>query len=104
MNKIVAFYGSGRKNGNTASIINEILKGVSSDDVEISRYNVVDMDIKPCRGCYYCRRNDSCCLKDDMKNIIDDIKDANVVIFSSPLYMYQVAGHIKMLVDRLYPL
>ena len=95
MNKIVAFYGSGRKNGNTASIINEILKGVSSDDVEISRYNVVDMDIKPCRGC---------CLKDDMKNIIDDIKDANVVIFSSPLYMYQVAGHIKMLVDRLYPL
>ncbi|MFL0198634.1 flavodoxin family protein [Clostridium sp. WILCCON 0269] len=104
MKKIVAFTGSGRKEGNTSTIVNEVLKGAAEFNAQIKIYNIKDMDIKPCRGCFYCRKFEQCCIKDDMNEVLNDIKEADAVVFSSPIYMCQVSGQVKQLMDRLYPL
>lgn len=103
MNKIVAFYGSARKNGNTATIVNEILKGSANSTADIKSYHLSEMDIKPCRGCFYCRKNECCTIKDDMQDVLQEIKTADAIIISSPIYMFQVSGQVKQMIDRLYP-
>jgi multimeric flavodoxin WrbA len=104
MKKIVAIMGSGRKDGNTATIINEIIKGAKDFNAQIKTYNLVDMKIKPCVGCFYCRKNELCFIKDDMQELLKDIKESDAVVIGSPIYMFQVAGQVKQVMDRLYPL
>ena len=104
MKKIIALIGSGRKNGNIATIINEITRGASDYNAEIKTYNLTDMDIKPCHNCFSCREKEQCYLTDDMTEVIENLKDADVVLFSSPIYLFQVSGQVKLLMDRLYPL
>ena len=104
MKKVVAFMGSPRKNGNTAAIIAEILKGAQSVGAETTLFSLIDMTIKPCMACYYCRKHEACAIKDDMQAVYDAIKNADAVIMGSPVYMFQVTGQMKMLMDRLYPL
>lgn len=104
MRKIVAIIGSGRENGNISTIIKEILKGALELNAEIKTYSLIDMNIRPCRGCFDCRKNEQCVIKDDVKEVLKDIKEADAVIISSAIYMLQISGQVKLLMDRLYPL
>lgn len=104
MKSIVAFVGSAKHNGNIDSIVKKVLEGAKENGSETKIYYLNDMNIKCCQGCLYCRKNDTCCIKDDMKNIYEDIKSADTIIIGSPVYMCQVSAQTKILLDRLYPL
>lgn len=104
MAKIVAFMGSPRKNGNVDTILNEIIKGVNKNKVDVKKYYLNDMNIKGCQGCLYCRKNYSCAFNDDMSQVYEDIKKADFVIIGSPVYICQVSAQTKLLLDRFYPL
>jgi len=71
---------------------------------EIKKYFLTDMDIKQCRGCFSCRRKNGCILKDDMTKLFDDIVNSDFVIFSSPVYCFDVSGSFKLMFERLYPM
>lgn len=104
MKKVVALMGSPRKNGNTSNLIKEIIRGAEKSGAETKVFNLIDMNIKPCQACYYCRKHESCSIKDDMQELYESIKDADAIIIGSPIYMFQVTGQMKQLMDRLYPL
>lgn len=104
MKKVVGIIGSPRKTGNVNSIVSEVLRGAKDGGAETKTYHLNSMNIKGCQSCMYCRKHDRCCLNDDMKVIYKDIKDADAVVIGSPIYIYQVSGQTKILMDRLYPL
>ena len=104
MSLIVAFIGSPRKNGNTDNLVNEILKGAESKDIEIKKFYLNDMNIKGCQGCLYCRKATACIIKDDMVEIYEYIKKADYIVIGSPVYICQVSAQTKLLLDRFYPL
>ena len=104
MSLMVAFIGSPRKNGNTDNLVDEVLKGAQSKNIEIKKFYLNDLDIKGCQGCLYCRKNLTCIIKDDMVEIYDYIKKADYIVLGSPVYICQVSAQAKLLLDRLYPL
>ncbi|PBI34215.1 flavodoxin family protein [Clostridioides difficile] len=104
MVKVLAFMGSPRKKGNVDTILDEIIKGVNDNNVEVKKYYLNDMNIKGCQGCLYCRKVPTCEFKDDMIDIYKDIKSAEYIIIGSPVYICQVSAQTKLLLDRLYPL
>ncbi|HBH3653480.1 TPA: flavodoxin family protein [Clostridioides difficile] len=104
MVKVLAFMGSPRKKGNVDTILDEIIKGVNDNNVEVKKYYLNDMNIKGCQGCLYCRKVPNCAFKDDMIEIYKDIKSAEYIIIGSPVYICQVSAQTKLLLDRLYPL
>ena len=104
MVKVLAFMGSPRKKGNVDTILDEIIKGVNDNNVEVKKYYLNDMNIKGCQGCLYCRKVPTCAFKDDMIDIYEDIKSAEYIIIGSPVYICQVSAQTKLLLDRLYPL
>lgn len=64
-----------------------------------------DKDINYCLGCSACtnKLKDYCIIKDDMKEIYEDIIQAEKIIIASPIYMNFITGKLKNLIDRLNP-
>ena len=104
MSLIVGFVGSPRKNGNTDSLVDEILRGAEYKNIEIKKFHLNDMNIKGCQGCLYCRDNLTCVIQDDMVEVYEYIKKADYIVLGSPVYICQVSAQAKLLLDRLYPL
>ena len=104
MSKVIGFIGSPRKSGNTSSIVNEVLRGASENGASVKVYHLDELDIKGCKGCLYCRKHEGCAIKDDMQAIYTDLKDADALVIGSPVYICQVSGQTKIMLDRFYPL
>ena len=104
MKKVVAFIGSPRKNGNTATLVAEVVKGAEAAGAQVKVFPINEMNIRPCQSCFSCRKQYGCPIDDDMKSVYEEIKQADAVVIGSPVYMLQVAGQVKVLFDRLFPL
>jgi multimeric flavodoxin WrbA len=102
--KIVAIYGSSRKNGNGAALVERAINNFADKNPEVNRYYLSEMDIKSCMGCFACRKKEMCVRKDDMSNLLQDIIESDFVIFSSPVYMYDATGSFRLMINRMYPM
>lgn len=104
LKKIVAFMGSPRKNGNTAALVAEAVRGAKENGAQVKTYILNEMNIKPCQSCYFCRAKEGCPINDDMQSVYEDLKQAEAVVIGSPIYMFQVSAQVKLLFDRLFPM
>lgn len=104
MKKVVGFNGSPRVGFNTETLVGKVLEGAEKAGAGIKLFNLDRMDIKPCRGCLACRRDGVCSIKDDMTELISEIKNSDAIVLGSPVYMLQMTAQTKTFVDRLFPL
>lgn len=104
MKKILAFIGSPRQKGFTGQVIKEVIRGAESKGAQVKVFNLNDDGIKGCQGCFYCRKNEGCATKDSLQPMYEDIKNADGIIFGSPIYFHQVTGQAKIWLDRMYPM
>ncbi len=106
--KVLLINGSPRRGrSNTLRIAEAFVEGLSGvSAVELTRVEVASRDIKPCLGCFACWKETPgrCVIKDDMGAIIQALLEAEVVIWSFPLYYYGLPSGIKALVDRMLPM
>ena len=91
---------SGKKNGNTRTIIDNIKDKLKLKEVEWVHYNLNDYDINYCQGCEVCLRQNNCVIEDDIQKIMSELKLADGVILASPVYMGNVTGKMKTFIDR----
>ena len=101
-NNILIINGSLRVNGNTDTLVDHLMNGITGTDVNVTKYVLRDKNINGCKGCYYCYKNSNCSIKDDMKEIHHEIQKSNLLIFASPMYWWGVTGLMKTFIDRLY--
>lgn len=103
--KIIAILGSPHINGNCASALESVLRGARDNGHECITYKLSKLNIMNCLGCRKCVDNGGVCvLNDDFTEIYENIKTADTVIISSPIYINQVNGYTKTFLDRCYPL
>ena len=101
--KIIGLSGSPRSGSNSEILVNEILKGASEAGAETKSYNLVNMDIKPCIACMYCKAHEGqCATDDDMQEIYKEIKESNGFVVGSPLYFGEMSAQTKLFIDRLF--
>ena len=105
--KILVLNGSPKKKSDTFRLTDAFLKGMNRlGQHEVHIVNVIDKTIAPCRGCFGCwQRGDGHCVTvDDQNAILDLYRDADVIIWSFPLYCYGMPSHLKAVLDRTIPL
>lgn len=102
MKRIMAIFGSPRKDGNTEALMERFLKGALSGEEEIilERFRLSEMDIRPCRACGACGRLGRCIVSDDMEIIYEGFKKCDGLVIASPLYFGSVSAQVKAMVDR----
>lgn len=102
--KIVVINGSHRgKIGNTNILVEAFLRGVKAAGAETENILLAEKRIEHCKACKACWFNTpGCCvIKDDMADIINLIRSADVRVLATPLYFDNIASMLKVFVDRL---
>ena len=105
--KITIFNSSPRTDrGNTHAIASEFMAGARDTGAEVDNVFLARCTIKPCQGCFACWKVTPgvCCIKDDVAPLLDKLRNSDVVVFATPLYVDNVSGIMKLFMDRLIPL
>ena len=100
MVKIVAIYGSPRRQGNTAALLKRSVQGARDAGAEVHEIVLRDLEISPCLEIYGCLKDGRCAIKDDFQGIQDKLLDADGVMLATPIFFYTVSAHTKILMDR----
>jgi multimeric flavodoxin WrbA len=98
--KILGICGSPRREGNTAILLREALKGAQETGVEIEEILLRDKTISPCLEIYGCKKDGQCVIKDDFQGVAEKMILADALILASPIFFYTVSAHTKLLIDR----
>jgi multimeric flavodoxin WrbA len=101
--KVIGFNGSPRKNGNTATLVNSILKGAESRGASVRLVNLHELKMKGCLDCEECKKDlHRCVQKDDLSPILRELGEYDAIVLGTPVYWWHVNPPLKLLTDRFY--
>lgn len=92
--------------GNTALILNPFLEGMREAGAEVELFYTKKLNIKPCTGEFNCwiKTPGKCHHEDDMNMLYTTIREADVMVFATPVYVDGVTGPMENLIDRMLPI
>lgn len=102
--KIVAFNGSPRKEGNTAILLNEVLRQFPAEEFETRLIQLGGQAICGCIACGKCAsmQNRRCAIESDpINDYIQLAAEADAIIIGSPTYFADVSAETKAFIDRV---
>ncbi|MCF8039551.1 MAG: flavodoxin family protein [Desulfohalobiaceae bacterium] len=100
MTKILAIYGSPRRKGNTARLLQKAVAGARESGARVVEVVLRDLKMSPCLEIYGCKKDGRCVIKDDFQNVYDQLLSCRGLILASPIFFYTVSSHTKILMDR----
>ena len=100
--KIIAINGSPRTvRGTTRRLAQFVLDGAEKAGAETEMVDLCDLRVTPCTACDACSLNGICVNDDDVPSLVERMKEADGIIFASPVYIDNVSGQMKVFFDRL---
>lgn len=101
--KIAILNGSPRKE-NTYAMCEAFAEGAKEAGHEVEILNVGKMKIAGCLGCEYChtKGEGACIQKDDMEQVIEAYKTADMVVFASSVYYFSMTAQLSAAIQRMY--
>ena len=101
--KIVCVLGSPRRKGNSAAIAQRFLDRAAALGAETESFHLNTLSYRGCQACYACKTKlNRCILKDDLSNVLEAVKQADVLVLATPTYYGDISGQLKCFVDRTY--
>ncbi|MCF7940739.1 MAG: flavodoxin family protein [Spirochaetia bacterium] len=98
---ILVFFGSARKQGNTAELLQMFLKGTAEGpQVTTEIIDAYTTPVAPCRDCRWCWKHPGCCIDDYAQVIYGKIEQADLIVFATPVYFHSVPAPLKTIIDR----
>jgi multimeric flavodoxin WrbA len=101
--KVIAVNGSPNMcEGNTALILNPFLEGMKEEGAEVELFYTKKLKINPCLGELSCwiKTPGKCIQKDDIEMLLPRMAEADVWVFTTPVFVDGMSGPMKKLVDR----
>lgn len=105
MSKKVLIVSTSLRGGSNSEILaKECERGAKEAGHDVEFISLKGKDIKFCVGCLSCQKTGACVLKDNVTDIIEKVRSAEVIVYATPLYYYGISGQMKTFLDRLNPL
>ena len=96
---IVGICGSPRK-GATEHVLKEALNTLETMDFKTEFFTVRNKKIGFCTHCDHCLKHKECIIQDDMNTVYSLLKDADGIIFATPVYNGGMSAQTKAIFDR----
>jgi multimeric flavodoxin WrbA len=102
--RVLIISASPRKNGNSTILASKAAEGVKAIGGEADLIPIGNLKIAPCNGCDACiaKPETGCVIRDDMQPLYQKIRDAQGVIFATPIYWFTMSAQLKAFIDRSY--
>jgi multimeric flavodoxin WrbA len=107
--EVLAIVGSLRRGGSTAAAV-DLLRGAvrrravaAGLDIRWETIALSAVRVEACTGCRACfdRGAERCPRHDDLLTLRDRMVASDLVVFATPVYVNDVSGSLKTLIDRL---
>ena len=95
---------SPRKGGNSETLASVFAKGAEEAGHTVETVYLREKKYGFCKGCLACLKVGHCVIDDDAVEIAARMHDADVLVFSTPVYYYSASGQLKTMLDRANPL
>jgi multimeric flavodoxin WrbA len=104
--KVIIVSGSRNPDGQTAAACKALLDGVLSAGGEGNIIYLPAMNIERCRQCNddgwgICITEGRCTISDDLDQVADEIRGADIAVFATPVYFAELSESIRAFLDRL---
>lgn len=104
--KTVVILGSRSPNGQTARSADALVEGLKDGGGQFEMMFLPQMKLERCRQCEdngwgICRTEGNCVIEDDFAELVSKIKDADAVVFATPVYFGDLSESMKAFLDRL---
>jgi len=102
--KALVLHGSPRRGGNSDTLVEHFLKGLNeSSNCTVNEFFTNDLNIKSCQMCESCSRppDYKCIIKDDMYKIYSAFREADIVVFATPMLWGYMTAQLKTVLDRM---
>ena len=104
MSRVLVITTSLRVKSNSDILAERLIAGAKDAGHEVEHISLKGKEIKFCIGCLVCQKTQKCVLKDDALEMAEKVKNADTLVFATPIYYYEMSGQMKTLLDRLNPL
>ena len=102
--KVLIISTSPRKNSNSEALALAFADGAKDEGHQVDFVSLRGKTVNFCRGCFVCQEKLRCVIRDDADEICQKALTADVLVFATPIYYYEMSGQLKTLLDRLNPL
>lgn len=106
MKRVLIISSSERKGGNSDTLCDRFMAGAIEAGHSVEKVRLAEKNIGFCRGCYACEKLGHCIQQDDMAELLEKLKAADVIVLASPVYFYTICARLKNFIDRtvvIYP-
>ena len=104
MSKVLVITTSLRAKSNSDVLADRLAAGAKDAGHEVELISLKGKEIKFCIGCIACQKTQRCVLKDDAPEIAEKVREAETLVFVTPIYYNEMSGQMKTLLDRMNPL
>ena len=93
-----------RAKSNSDILTEQLTAGARDAGHQVELVSLKEKNIMFCIGCLACQKTQKCVLNDDANLIAEKVKNADTLVFVTPIYYYEMCGQMKTLLDRMNPL
>jgi len=107
MKKVIVISTSLRPGSNSDMLADKFMEGAIAAGHDVEKVSLNGKNIQFCKGCLACQKLGRCVINDDVNDIMARVLKADVVVWATPIYYYEMSGQMKTLIDRMnamYPL
>ena len=92
MSKILVITTSLRARSNSDILAERLIAGAKDAGHEVEQIGLKGKEIKFCIGCLACQKTQKCIQEDDAVWISKKVRDADTLVFVTPIYYYEMSG------------
>lgn len=90
-----------RPRSNSDALADSFLAGAAAAGHQTEKITLRGKTLAFCRGCLACQNTKKCVISDDAVEIAEKMRRADVIVFATPIYYYEMSGQMKTLLDRV---
>ena len=104
--KLLMVSGSRNRKGQTARAAAALAEGAAHAGCEIESVFLPELHVERCRQCEddgwgLCRTKQQCVVEDDLASVVEKVRQADVVVFATPVYFSNLSESLRAFLDRL---
>ena len=101
MKRVIVISTSLRRGSNSDILADQFVEGAKAAGNAVEKISLVGKHIEFCKGCLACQKLGRCVINDDVNGIMAKVLKADVVVWATPIYYYEMSGQMKTLIDRM---
>lgn len=101
--KITCLLGSPRPDGNSATLAKHFCNTAEKLGAIVQTFALNTLNYKGCQGCMTCKtKMEKCILQDGLTGVLDSVRESDVLVMATPIYMTDVTSPIRAFIERTY--